>query len=200
MAPNWGPLWSSSVLYLWCLLWCKLHLIICIILYFPAVFPEYFLCSMCCSLDAVWAQRHLSRPVGSAWTQPAVGRVGAGTAEQQRLLLEATVSTPRTVGGEQVVGFLGHSRAADPESGKWKMNGNDQILCIHLLKKSRNLLGSDLLKAAGLFRWWNRAGSHTWDDRRHTLTHDWPRGPRCTLRALSGGQVGTDLLQKFWKD
>lgn len=56
------------------------------------------------------------------------------------------------------------------------------------------------MNAAGLFRWWNRAGSHTWEDCWHTLTHDWPRGPRCTLRALSGGQLGTDLLQKFWWD
>lgn len=62
------------------------------------------------------------------------------------------------------------------------------------------LLTSYLVNAAGLFRWWNRAGSHTWEDRWHTLTHDWPRGPRCTFRALSGGQVGADLLQKFWWD
>lgn len=69
-----------------------------------------------------------------------------------------------------------------------------------LRPKSRRLLISHLLNAAGLFRWENRAGSHTWEERRHTSTHDWPSGPRCPLRALSGGQVGTDLLQKFWRD
>lgn len=62
------------------------------------------------------------------------------------------------------------------------------------------LLISHLVNAAGLFRWWNRAGSHTWEDRPHALTHDCPRGPRCTLRALCGGHVGADLLQKFWGD
>lgn len=59
---------------------------------------------------------------------------------------------------------------------------------------------SHLENAAGLLRWWNRAGSHTWEELWHTSTQDCPRGPRCSLRALCGGQTGTDLLQKFWED
>lgn len=55
-----------------------------------------------------------------------------------------------------------------------------------------------LENAAGLLRWWNRAGSQTWEDRWHTSTQDWPRGPRWSFSALCGGQIGTDLLQKFW--
>lgn len=55
-----------------------------------------------------------------------------------------------------------------------------------------------LENAAGPLRWWNRAGSQTWEDRWHTSTQDWPRGPRCSLSALCGGQIGTDSLQKFW--
>lgn len=85
----------------------------------PPLPSIYFLS---CS-EAVGAQCHLSGQVSSAGTQSAVGRVGAGAAEQQGLLLQRTVSAPRAVGWEQVVGFPPHAGAAYTESATWEMRG-----------------------------------------------------------------------------
>lgn len=57
-----------------------------------------FLSSFTDSLTNVWLHWHQCRQVSSAWTKPAMRRVRASTAEQQRLLLKATVTTPRVVG------------------------------------------------------------------------------------------------------
>lgn len=70
------------------------------------------------ALEAVRAQRHLSRKVSPAGTQSAMGGAGAGAAEQQRFLLEAALSTPRTVGGKQVVHALVCAGAANPKTRK----------------------------------------------------------------------------------
>lgn len=70
------------------------------------------------ALEAVRAQRHLSRKVSPAGTQSAMGGAGASAAEQQRFLLEAALSTPRTVGGKQVVHTRVHAGAANPKTGK----------------------------------------------------------------------------------
>lgn len=73
--------------------------------------------TQCCS-EAVPAQSHLSRKVSPAGTQSAVCGVRAGTAEQQRLLLKAALSTPRAVGRKQVVHILAGAGAAYPKSKK----------------------------------------------------------------------------------
>lgn len=64
------------------------------------------------ALDAVEAERHLSKYVSSAGTQPALFRVRTGTAEQQRLLLKATASTPGAIWRKQVIHTLLHTGAA----------------------------------------------------------------------------------------
>lgn len=84
-------------------------------LYFRAISWVF---SQCWILEAVGAQRHLSRKVSSAGTQSAMGGAWAGTAEQQWLLLEAAVSPPGAVGGKQVVRTLLRAGATYPETKK----------------------------------------------------------------------------------
>lgn len=81
----------------------------------------------CCS-KAVPAQSHLSGKGSSAGTQSAVCRVRAGTAEQQRLLLKAAVSTPRAVGRKQVVHILAGAGAAYPKSKKKKKKTKNELI------------------------------------------------------------------------
>jgi len=59
--------------------------------------------------------------LGSTGAQSALRGVGAGTAEQQRLQLEAAASAPRAVGRKQVVDFLSHAGAAETESAPREM-------------------------------------------------------------------------------
>ena len=59
--------------------------------------------------------------MSSTGTQSALREVGAGTTEQQRILLKATLLTPRAVGRKQVVDFLSGAGAAYLESITWEM-------------------------------------------------------------------------------